>query len=167
MEPSVTTSNPIDILISHDRWATRQILNACENLTRDEFHRRFPIGPGSLHDTTTHIVGSMKRWVDFLSGKSDSLRIEGPERTVDDIIKLLEIVAAEFASVVHTTPHDTVIAGTHNSRQFTLACGVVVAHVLAHGTHHRAQCINMLRHTGVEPLPQTSVRASIEAGLNR
>lgn len=163
----MTPSNPVDILIAHDRWATRQILSACENLTRDEFHRRFPIGPGSLHDTTTHIVGSMQRWVDFLSGRGDSPRVEGPERSVADIITLLETVTTAFAAVVRATPFDTVISGTHNSRPFTLSCGVVVAHVLAHGTHHRAQCVNMLRHSGVEPLPPTSVRASIEADQTR
>src|SRR5436189_1028580 len=117
----MATTNPINILITHDRWATRQILDACERLTRDEFHRRFPIGPGSLHDTTTHIVGSMRRWVDFLSNKTDSPRIEGPERTVEDITKLLDTVTAEFAAIASATPHDTVIAGTHNGRQFTLA----------------------------------------------
>jgi uncharacterized damage-inducible protein DinB len=35
--------------------------------------------------------------------------------------------------------------------------GAVLAHVTTHGTHHRAQCLNMLRRLGVNPLPPSSV----------
>jgi uncharacterized damage-inducible protein DinB len=30
-------------------------------------------------------------------------------------------------------------------------------HVATHGMHHRAQCLNMLRQLGVNPLPPISV----------
>ena len=33
----------------------------------------------------------------------------------------------------------------------------VITHIATHGTHHRAQCLNMLRRLGVHPLPQSSV----------
>jgi len=47
-------SDLLQILLSHDRWATAQLLGACGGLTADQFYRRFDIGPGSLHDTLTH-----------------------------------------------------------------------------------------------------------------
>ncbi len=52
-------SDPLTILLLHDRWATGQVLEACEGLPEEAFHRRFEIGPGSLHDALTHIVGTM------------------------------------------------------------------------------------------------------------
>ena len=57
---AVPESDPLQILLSHDRWATAQLLDACGKLSADQFHRRFDIGPGSLHDTLTHIVGAMR-----------------------------------------------------------------------------------------------------------
>ena len=33
----------------------------------------------------------------------------------------------------------------------------VITQVTTHGMHHRAQCLNMLRHLGVKPLPPSSV----------
>jgi len=42
-------SNPLDNLIEHHRWATRNILDACAHLADDESRQKFPIGPGSLH----------------------------------------------------------------------------------------------------------------------
>ena len=35
------TSNPTEILLAHDRWATRQILESCTKLTPEKFHQRF------------------------------------------------------------------------------------------------------------------------------
>ena len=32
-----------------------------------------------------------------------------------------------------------------------------LTHITTHGTHHRAQCLNMLRQLGVTPLPPSSV----------
>jgi hypothetical protein len=42
-------SDPLDILLTHDRWATRGVLEACAALTPEQFQLRFDIGPGSLH----------------------------------------------------------------------------------------------------------------------
>ncbi len=35
--------------------------------------------------------------------------------------------------------------------------GAAMTHCLVHGTHHRAQALNMLRHLGVAPLPEIDV----------
>ena len=39
------------ILLAQNRWATRNLIEICAALTKDQFHRRFDMGPGSLHDT--------------------------------------------------------------------------------------------------------------------
>ena len=44
-------SDPLQILLQHDKWATTRILDACTKLTDEAFHKRFDMGPGSLHDT--------------------------------------------------------------------------------------------------------------------
>jgi hypothetical protein len=36
----MTESDILQILLSHDRWATAQLLGACGNLTGDQFHQR-------------------------------------------------------------------------------------------------------------------------------
>ena len=46
---------------------------------------------------------------------------------------------------------------TRDGRTFDLTRGAVLAHVVTHGMHHRAQCLNMLRRLGVRPLPPGSV----------
>ena len=61
------TSNPIEILLEHDRWGTQNIIDVCKKLPPEQFHQRFDMGPGSLHDTVTHIITALRVWEDVLS----------------------------------------------------------------------------------------------------
>ena len=55
------TADPLDILLRHDHWGTRRVLEICATLTPEQFQQRFEIGPGSLHNTLAHVIGAMRR----------------------------------------------------------------------------------------------------------
>ncbi|MGD0540493.1 MAG: DinB family protein [Tepidisphaeraceae bacterium] len=150
-------SDPLDILLAHDRWATGQILSACETLTPEQFHRRFDIGPGSLHDAATHILAAMRIWGDLLAGREERPRLEGTTRTLAELRKLLDEIAADLAISARAHPLDQTVSRIREGKIHTYTRGAVLAHVTTHGMHHRAQCLNMLRHLGVKPLPPVSV----------
>jgi uncharacterized damage-inducible protein DinB len=151
------TTSPVDILLSHDRWATAQLLEACAALSDEQFHRRFDIGPGSLHDTTTHIVGAMRRWGDMLAGREQRPRLEGTRRSVAELQALSDEISSDFAATARKYPPEEIVSGTRDGRTYTFPRGVVITHVATHGMHHRAQCLNMLRQLGVQPLPASDV----------
>lgn len=153
-------SDILQILLSHDRWATGQLLDACGTLAPDAFHRRFDIGPGSLHDTLTHVAGARRTWTDTLAGQDPRPRLEtdGRRRTPDELRAALEEAWREFAAEARRRPLDeTVTRRMRDGRTFQMTRAAVVTHVTTHGMHHRAQCLNMLRHLGVQPLPPSSV----------
>jgi uncharacterized damage-inducible protein DinB len=158
------TTDPVAILLSHDKWATQQILNTCATLTPDQFHRRFEMGPGSLHDTTTHILGAMRSWADLLAGREFGPRLEGTQRSVPELLTLLESVTADFAASAKAHPLDGLVSRVRDGKSYTFTRVGVITHVTTHGMHHRAQCLNMLRHVGVGPLPQSSVLQWMLAG---
>ncbi len=62
-------SDPLDIMLAHNEWATRNVLEACAKLTPEQFHKTFEIGPGTLHNATLHIVGAMRTWTQTLAGQ--------------------------------------------------------------------------------------------------
>ena len=80
----MATSNPLDILLAHDHWATGQIIRACEPLSNEQFKQKFDMGPGSLHDTLTHILKAMKAWGNMLAGRPI-------EPTFDDAKRLTSV----------------------------------------------------------------------------
>ena len=153
------TSNPLDVLLAHDRWATRNILEACAALSPEQFHQRFEMGPGSLHDTTTHILGAMRGWGDMLASREQRPRLEqgGGPRTPHELLALLEEIGDNFGESARQHPLDELVSGSRGGKTYTFVRGAVLTHVTTHGMHHRAQCLNMLRHLGVSPLPASSV----------
>jgi uncharacterized damage-inducible protein DinB len=151
------TSNPMDILLAHDRWATQQILVACQKLTDEQFHKKYEMGPGSLHDTVTHILAAIRGWGDLLAGREQRPRLEGTKRTVTQLLEMLEELAADFSKSAHGHPVEEIVSRTRDGKTYSFTRGAVVTHVTTHGMHHRAQCLNMLRHVGISPLPPSSV----------
>jgi uncharacterized damage-inducible protein DinB len=153
----MATSDPIEILLAHDRWATARIIEACAKLTPEQFHQRFEMGPGSLHDTVTHILGAMQVWGDLLAGREQRPRPEGKQWTTDQLQKMLDETAADMAASAKKHPLDGIVSRVREGKTYQFTRAAVLTHVTTHGMHHRAQCLNMLRQVGVKPLPASSV----------
>jgi uncharacterized damage-inducible protein DinB len=150
----------LQILFAHDKWASSQILGACGKLSPEQFHRRFDIGLGSLHDTLTHIVGATRAWTETLNGQAPRPRLEsdGQRRTPEQLRGLLGEAHDSFTAASRGRPlGEMVTRRTRDGRTFNLTRAAVLAHIPTHGMHHRAQCLNMLRQLGVTPLPPSSV----------
>jgi uncharacterized damage-inducible protein DinB len=153
------TSNPFDILLMHDKWATGQILQACIPLSPEQFHRKFDMGPGSLHNTTLHMMSAMRLWTDVLYERPTRAMMDpvADAKTAEEQLKIWEQIADEFAGVARKFPLDGLVKREHGGKVYSFPRGGVITHVATHGMHHRAQCLNMLRHVGVSPLPRSSV----------
>jgi uncharacterized damage-inducible protein DinB len=151
------SSNPLEILLEHDRWATRNMIEACALLTHEQFHQRFEMGPGSLHDTMTHILTALRGWGDLIAGREQSPRLEGTERTPAELLALQDELSADFSATARKHPLDATVSRERGGKAYTFTRGGVITHVATHGMHHRAQGLNMLRRLGVNPLPQSSV----------
>lgn len=162
----MAVSDPIEVLLRHDHWATQQIVGACSGLDEARFHRRFEMGPGSLHDTLVHICGAMRVWTDVLEQREVRPRPEGgPRRSAAEIGALLDESAGQLAAVAKRMPLSGLVTRVREGKNYAFTRAVVLTHVATHGTHHRAQCLNMLRQVGVNPLPKSSVTEwSLETG---
>jgi uncharacterized damage-inducible protein DinB len=153
------TGNLLDILLEHDKWATRQMLLACEKLSADQFARAFEMGPGSLQATIAHIIGAMRRWTDTLAERPRRPRVDesGIRYSPAQLLELLDESAGEFIAIAKKHPVEQIVKWTRDGQEYCFTRGSVVTQVTTHGMHHRAQCLNMLRHLGVSPLPPSSV----------
>ena len=150
----------LQILLAHDRWATELLLDACDALPDEAFHRRFELGRESLHDTLTHVIGVIRTWTDTLAATELTPRLEtdGRRRTPGELrVLLVESWRALAVEARRRPPGEIVTRRMGTGRTADFARSAVLAHVATHGAHHRAQCLNMLRQLGVQPLPPSSV----------
>ncbi|MCA3006306.1 MAG: DinB family protein [bacterium] len=150
----------VEILVKYDFWASRQILLRCRTLTSEQFGQRFAIGKGSLHDTTLHIVGSMQRWADRLAERPLRPSPENPDYPLspNGVLHLLDHVGPDLAQSIRRVLQDRAEDAVLDyqvapDRHVRFSKASAIAHVLAHGTHHRSQCLNMLRQLGVNHPP--------------
>jgi uncharacterized damage-inducible protein DinB len=153
-------SDCLQILLAHDQWATAQLLDACVELTPEQFHRRFDIGPGSLHDTITHMLAAMRAWTETMAGTEPTPRIDadGQKRTPGELRAILDDVCKAFHAEAGRRPlSDKAMRKLRDGRTIELTRAAALMQVTTHGMHHRAQCLNMLRQLGVTPLPPSSV----------
>jgi predicted O-methyltransferase YrrM/uncharacterized damage-inducible protein DinB len=148
------TPDTIEVLLAHNAWATRELLRACERLNDAQWHQRFDMGPGSLHDTLTHIVGAMLRWADRIDGPPQPVRPsieDGTQRSRAELRALLDDAEAALAASAARARQrglDTALDVTLGGTPYRFTLNAMLAHVTTHGMHHRAQCLNMLRRLG-------------------
>src|SRR5688572_12646081 len=143
----------------HNAWATCDMLERCRALSHEQFHRRFEIGPGSLHDTFRHVIGAMLRWSDRVAQRP--LREspeEGREMSVDELLRLLDEAARDLEAVardVHENQRfdETMVWPSAEDPKYQFHKTTALVHVTTHGMHHRAQVRWMMRQLGLDVTP--------------
>ncbi len=147
------------IPLRHDAWATRSMLERCRALGEDQFHRRFDIGPGSLHDTFRHIIGAMLRWADRIAQRPVKESIErGGMLSVDEMLRTLDLAARDLEAVARDVYENERFADlmewpNEGKPPYRFHKTTALVHVTTHGMHHRAQVRWMMRQLGLDVTP--------------
>jgi uncharacterized damage-inducible protein DinB len=148
----------LTILLGHNEWMTRVLLERCRQLTRDQFHQSFEIGPGKLHDTLRHVIGAMFRWADRIGGRTlrDSIEDRKQPFSAEELLDQLRSADLELREVAdEITTRDgwgeeMEFVTPDQTYRFTRAAAMM--HVITHGQYHRAQAVNMIRQLGEPPI---------------
>lgn len=150
----------LQVLLDHNTWATRVLIEACRGLTAEQFHQKFDIGLGSLHDTLRHIIGAMLRWADRIDRRTVRTSIEDEPATssAHDFLTLLSQADGELraiATALERSGEWSVLIDFPNGSggMFTFSKAAAMVHVMTHGAHHRAQAVHIRRRLGLAALP--------------
>jgi uncharacterized damage-inducible protein DinB len=127
-EPAVAFSTDDVLEYAHyGDWANRLVLDAARPLDDAALDRPFELGVGTLRKTLLHIRDAEQWW--------------------------LESWGHDPAAGLRELPTETSIAAcSAPGETYSFRLGDVVIQLGGHGTHHRAQALNMLRHLGA-PTP--------------
>jgi uncharacterized damage-inducible protein DinB len=147
----------LERLLGHDAWTTRQLLLRCRELPSEQLNRNFDIGDRSLAGAFEHIIACMESHTDLITGRNTqehflATKALRNDKTIDGMLKRLTVVAkdlAEFAIVVDRDGcADEMVTNPDNGNRRSI--GGVIAHVITHSVHHRAQALYMMEKLGVE-----------------
>ncbi|MHC5115402.1 MAG: DinB family protein [Planctomycetota bacterium] len=151
--PDVT---PLRALHIHNDWARDQLMSIAATLSDAQLDQPFELGPGSLRRTLHHLWHSEQVWLDRWAGNTISDPVDAESMAMDMLWACFRDTAhardAFLASVGEAGFSKRCTYTRPGGGEFTIPVGDAVLHVINHGFHHRAQLLNMLRHTdGVEP----------------
>lgn len=148
----------LDRLLLHDAWTTNELLKFAASLSDEQLDREFEIGHATLRRTLRHIVHNVDVWSQLMRGlyeeetSEESPSIESLTQRHTTAARRLAIVCKEVAS---RNRWNKVWIDAIDGKQKNY--GAAISHVITHSAHHRAQVLNMLRKTGIDPLPEGDV----------
>lgn len=134
-------------------WARDQVHAASANLSDAQLDRPFEMGLGTLRKTLLHIRFAEQWWLDNWLLGPGNLFPETDERTTLAELRVLFAETARVRNLYLSRMSDADLAKTVSAQPRpgvtrTFSLGETMLQLCAHGTHHRAQALNMLRHLG-------------------
>jgi uncharacterized damage-inducible protein DinB len=138
----------IRYLFGYDRWATRRILAACAGLGGNTWAAPNAIGERGLGGILIHQLGAHQRWRHGLSDSSESPRLEkGPLPSIEALTESWEQEWRDLDAWLARVD-DAFLARTD---ELGVPFWQMLAHVVNHGTQHRAEAAALLTDAGHSP----------------
>lgn len=140
--------------LQYSDWAMFEVYRATEVLSEENLDREFSIGMGTLRKTYQHIIDAERWWLaNWDKDKSPFPHGEDP-RSKDQLQAQYEQVSKqveEFASGLDAASATRVVKVSAGGPTSCFRVTESLLQLCCHGTHHRAQCLNMLRQLNVAP----------------
>jgi uncharacterized damage-inducible protein DinB len=150
-------------LARYNLWATQRLLQACEDLTDEQYRRDVALFFKSIHGTLSHLlVGEHMLWYRrFAEGVSPKLALnEEIEPVRERLAQALRAGAANWLPLIESWPVEKfeglLSYTTMRGIPAALPFAPTLAHVFNHGTHHRGQITAALTALG-QPCPELDV----------
>jgi uncharacterized damage-inducible protein DinB len=160
-------------LHQHRAWVNAHLLAAAETLSHEQLQLEFQIGQGSIWKSLLHLYAAEYVWLEALLGNEQFLvpgdlpgKLPGNQQGeggVTDLADLrlkwseLEKRWTGYLANLSSTALEEVVYRKSISLGNRLGTrrSDVLLHVCTHAHYTAAQVVNMLRHAGIERLPET------------
>jgi uncharacterized damage-inducible protein DinB len=145
------------LLYDYNAWADHRTLEACAELSEEQFTRDLGSSFRSVRDTLVHIMQVEWLWLERWHGRSPtSFAANGEYSNVASVRSrwleierdLLDYVASLTSEEVQRVVRHQTTAGVPQAQPLWQ----MLQHLVNHGTYHRGQVATMLRQLGAKPL---------------
>jgi uncharacterized damage-inducible protein DinB len=144
----------IKAFFAYADWARDRTHDAAAKLSDAQLDKEFEMGMGTLRKTLWHIHAAEQWWQNNWMGKPEPFPMDKPAVTVAEVRRMFDETAAkrnEYIAKLSDADLTRIVEGKPRPdvvRTFPMGCTML--QLCCHGTHHRAQAVNMLRHVGAE-----------------
>ncbi len=159
-------------LHQHRTWVNSNLLTAAAALSDEQLRSPFQIGQGSVWKSLLHLYAAENVWLEALLGNEAFLvpgdlpgKIPGNQQGEGGITGLGDLRqkwssldrrwVGHLAALTPAALEEVVYRRSSLGQRFGTRRSDVLLHVCTHAHYTAAQVVNMLRHAGVEKLPET------------
>ena len=159
-------------LHQHRTWVNGNPLTGAAALSDEQLRSAFQIGQGSVWKSLLHLYAAENVWLEALLGNEGFLvpgdlpgkipgnqQGEGGVTGLDDLRQKWSALDRRWvgylAALTPAALEEVVYRRSSLGQRFGTRRSDVLLHVCTHAHYTAAQVINMLRHAGVEQLPET------------
>lgn len=137
-------------LFGHNSWATLRLLDFCRELDPSLLDATVPGTHGPINDILAHIVGTEEVLASMLEGTPPS-GVQPRFTSLDDLQERSRWLAERWSRLLELDPHPERVVERDRQERRLVRVGTVLAQVLHHGPHHRAQVCTVLRTVKIVP----------------
>ena len=141
-------------LYAFNHWANGRMLDACRQLTPEQYVAEPVPGWSSVRSTVYHIAIVTEGWLRSVAGETVAgVAAETDLPTVDDARRVLDRAHQIVSEILPTlTPEqlDTPRTFRGRGRVAVLPTWTVLRHVVNHSSYHRGQVASKLKRFGIE-----------------
>jgi uncharacterized damage-inducible protein DinB len=160
-------------LHQHRAWVNGNLLAAAATLSHEQLRSEYPIGQGCIWKSLVHLYAAEYVWLETLLGNEEFLvpgdlpgRLPGNQQGAGDITDLADLRLKWSALEKRWTGYLAQVSSGaleevvyRKSASLGTRLGMrrsdALLHVCTHAHYTVAQVVNMLRHAGLEKLPET------------
>lgn len=159
-------------LHQHRAWVNGNLLTAAATLSDEHLRSEFQIGQGSIWKSLLHLYAAEYVWLEALLGNEQFLvpgdlpgKLPGNQQGEGGVTDLADLRlkwselekrwTGYLANLSSAALEEVVYRKSSSGQRFGTRRSDVLLHVCTHAHYTAAQVVNMLRHVGVEKLPET------------
>ena len=152
----------LDLVLRHNVWANRHLLEFCAKLDPATLDRAVPGTYGTVRTTLQHIVSGEQWYITLLCGERIGAEVdENVPRAFDELVSIVTRTGERARELSRTDDAERAVMVDGTPRP----AGVIYAQLVHHGNEHRGQVKSILGSVGIEPPGVSAWGFAMDTGL--
>ncbi len=138
----------IEVLYRYHAWAMGEMIAMCDSVSVASLDRDFDMGCGSIRKTLLHLLDTETWWNHNWKQEPIEFPHSAPNMSLAEIRQRLKDTAKVRSAILEGLDSESamaIVTVRPGGPPTAYRVGETALHLALHGTHHRAQLINMVR----------------------
>jgi len=144
-------NQPLAAVLTHNRWANLELLEACRSLTGAQLDARAPGTSGPVRELLVHIVGGQQTFVLRTKGRQHEgeLNRNSPWTGFETRVDIATRTSDELIAIAEDMDADTEVDLPFMGKTYRYPKSFFLVHAIEHGVEHRTEVKVTLASIGV------------------